>query len=457
MEFCRSRGPSWINCITDSASAAPGCTEERFVININTATKKILESIPGMDSSLIKQAREEAQGIQVPQSSWCRASGFSSEKAYKAVMAAKGVVMYHVHCCFLDREAMLHSMPVLQDLLEEQGLTLDRFGVSLDPAMAFPRAVRRKGEKAGLYLDAPEDWAELASFPFSQPHLGDHMIGSPASYDSCCSALRVGITTMGNISQFFGWDYPEFPDIEARTRSTVMAMAVMGEHVKDGALIHSNLDDGYGDKCADMGQLIGMALLEQYIAEDLLGAKVAHSFGDMFHSPYKRLVFLAALKQVHGEDVFGSMVFANKLGREKQRVDLNDAHLCTCMLYDMAGQARYRTGHAVTVMADRGLDGQAANEEIVRKLGLAKQLEAYLSEMAKTIDFAAIDMEAARLAARGQRVRDNILSFLSHFIDITDPCSIMLAVKKAGVKALVEELSDPSEDRIPTDYSLYSH
>ncbi len=24
-------------------------------------------------------------------------------------------------------------------------------------------------------------------------------------------------------------------------------------------------------------------------------------------------------------------------------------------------------------------------------------------------------------------------------------------------KALVEELSDPSEDRIPTDYSLYSH
>ena len=108
-------------------------------------------------------------------------------------------------------------------------------------------------------------------------------------------------------------------------------------------------------------------------------------------------------------------------------------------------------------MADRGLDDQVTNEEIVRKLCLAKQLEAYLPEVLKTIHFAAIDTEAARLTARGRKLRDNILSYLSNFIDITNPYSVMLAVKKVGVKALVEELSDKTTESLPADYGLYGH
>ena len=264
---------------------------------------------------------------------------------------------------------------------------------------------------------------------------------------------------MGNISQFFGWDYPEFPDVAARTKSAVMAMAVMSQHRDKGAMIHSNLDDGYGDKCADMGQLIAMALLEKYIAQDLLGAKVAHSFGDMFHSPYKRLVFLSALKMVHGDEVFGSMVFANKLGRRKDILDLNDAHLCQCMLMDMVGQAHYKTGHAVTVMADRGLDDQVTNAEIVRKLALAKEQEAYLPEMLQLVNFDKVDAQAAKLVARGKGLAENILQYLSAYIDITDPYSVMLAVKTVGVKPLVDALSDNMDvqDVLATDVDLYTH
>ena len=427
---------------------------------MNTELSRILNSLPSCDPSFLEQARQEGAAIQIPQSAWCKASGFTSEKAYKTVMAAKGSIMYHTHFCFPNMDAMLRDMPVLQRMLEDQGLTLDRFGVSLDPSMALPAEMRTGGAgNAGLYLAEQSDWDQLAACSFSQPHLGDNMIGSPASYTSCCGALRAGITTMGNISQFFGWDYPEFQDVEARTRSAVMAMAVMGQHADDGAMIHSNLDDGYGDKCADMGQLIGMALVENYIAQDLLGAKVAHSFGDMFHSPYKRLVFLSALRMIHDEPVFGSMVFANKLGREKGDITLNDAHLCMCMLYDMAGQVHYRTGHAVTVMADRGLDDQVTNAEIVRKLALARQLEAYLPEVLKTISFEAVDQQAAALVRRGRMLCDNILSYLSNFIDITDPFSVMLAVKKAGVKNLVEYLSGPGEgpEVLPRDFALYPH
>jgi len=427
---------------------------------MGSAAKETLRSLPKMDPGLIEQARREARKIEIPQSAWCKAHGFASEKSYKETMAAGGRIMYHTHFCFDSREAMVREMAALEKLLAARGLELDRFGVSLDPSMALPPAMRRDdAEHHGLYLSKQADWDEVASFSFSQPHFGDNMIGSPASFDSCCSALRAGVTTMGNISQFFGWDYPEFPDVEARTRAAVMAIAAMGEHRADGAMVHSNLDDGYGDKCADMGQLIAMALLEQYIAEDLLGAKVAHSFGDMFHSPYKRLVFLSALRMIHKDGVFGSMVFTNKLGRRKEPMDLNDAHLCECMLFDMAGQVHYRTGHAVTVMADRGLDDQVTNEEIVRKLALAKELESYLPEVLKLIDFAAVDAQAAALVERGKRLESSILGYLSNFIDVTDAYSVMLAVKKLGVKTLMGELSDKTEERgaLPTDFLLYSH
>lgn len=427
---------------------------------MDKAVKEMLSSLGNPDTAFIDEARVEARGFSVPVTAWCRANGYASEKEYKADAAERGVITYHTHYCFPGRESMVRDMAAMKELLAADGLKLDRFGVSLDPSMALPPEMRDDNAgHNGLYLPRQEDWDEVASFDFSQPHLGDNMIGAPAAYDSCCKALRAGITTMGNVSQFFGWDYPEFPDVEARTKSTLKAMAAMSEHAADGAMIHSNLDDGYGDKCTDMAQFVAMALVEKYIVGDLMGAKLAHSFGDMCHSPYKRLVLLAALKQIHGDGVFGSMVFSNKLGREKKNISWNDAHLCMCMLYDMAGQIHYKTGHAVTVMADRGLDDKVTNEELVRKLGLAKQLEAYLPEVLKTIDFAAVDAEAAKLVERGRQLKDNGLAALASFIDVKNPYAVMLAIKKMGVEAFLAMAGEglPQDVILPTDNNLYSH
>lgn len=427
---------------------------------MSISLQKNIGELKPLEEDVREEARKIAGEITIPQTAWCAANGFAHEKDYKQIAANRGQITWHTHFCFPNHTVMAEQLTELADRLDGTGLKLDRFGVSLDPDMALPKELRcGKETTRGLYFADQADWDELASFAVSQPHLGDNMIGAPASLDSCTHALKAGITTMGNLSQFFGWDYPEFTDVEARTKSAVTAIALMGQFAGQGALVHSNLDDGYGDKCADMGQLIGMALIESYLAEDLLGAKVAHSFGDMFHSPYKRLVFTSALSMIHGEEVFGSMVFSNKLGRSKKQIALNDAHLMTCMLYDMAGQVHYRTGHAVTVMADRGLDEYVTVEEVVKKLAMGKELEAYLPEVLKTIDFDAIDWEAEEIVERGIRIRDNVLTFLSNSIDICDPYLLMLAIKKAGVRNLMEELSDPisPEGALPADYDLFEH
>lgn len=407
------------------------------------------------DASFLAGARAEAENLTVGRTNFLKATGWRSEPAYKKAMAAAGRFMYHYHLCCTDNEDFRRQMERFDELLEEKHLHLDWFGVSIDPAMALPRDIRAEHRQGGaLYFETQADWDLLGMSQRMQPHLGDNMLGSPASEETVRSALAAGVTTIGNLSQFFGWDYPPFPDTAARARSTARAMVYMAAHAADGALIHSNLDDGYGDKAPDMGLLAGCALLEKYIA-DLLGAKLAHSFGDMFHSSYKRLVFLAALCRIHPEGMTGSMIFANKLGRSAADPELNTAHMTTCLLYDMAGQWVYRTGHAVTTLANRGLTADTTPEQVVRTLEYAREMEAYVPAVVETIDFDKVDRDAEKLVARGRLFLEAVLEYLANFIDVTDPYAMLLAVKTAGVGNLTAAFgARDGRGAVPTDYCL---
>ena len=50
-------------------------------------------------------------------------------------------------------------------------------------------------------------------------------------------------------------------------------------------LVHSNLDDGFAGLFADVSSALGMVLVEKYIVEDLIGARVSHCYGHHFTSP----------------------------------------------------------------------------------------------------------------------------------------------------------------------------
>ncbi len=384
-------------------------------------------------------------------------SGFSSEKEYKEKMSEKGKFMYHFHLCCPSLTELKIQMEELEQRLTEKNLRLDRFGVSLDYAMALPENEREKYRRnEALYFEKQADWNILGYPSHMQPHLGDNMIGSPASYENTAAALKAGVTTIGNISQFFGWDYPECPNLETRTEDTVSAIKLMAKYKDCGTLIHSNLDDGYGSAASDLGLLIGCALLEKYITEELLHAKLAHSFGDMFQSPFKRLVFLSALKKIHKGNITGSMIFTNKLGRNKTDKSLNTAHLSQCLLCDMAGQFLYQTGHAVTTMANGGLTSDVTAEEIIRTLEYAKELEKYVPEFVKMIDRKKIDSTADSIVKRGEYFLENVLTSLGKRIDIQNPYDLMLEIKKLGIKRLIDESAPtPDNDVIITDYAMY--
>ena len=410
--------------------------------------------------SFLEEVRDEAKQLKPGRTGAMEGSGYYSELQYKRVKSRTAQPMYHFHICSESLERFEQDMAKLEVLLSERNLHLDRMGVSIDYAMALPKVLRQGSRKGGaLFFETQEDWNKLAGPKSIQLHLGDHMIGSPASYENAKAALKAGITTMGNFSQFFGWDYPEFTDVEARTKETLKAIALMAEkHEEAGTLLHSNLDDGYGAAADDLGILIGFALLEKYIAEDLLGAKIAHSYGDMFFSPMKRLVFLSALKMVHGDQIAGSMIFTNKLGRNKSDEKLNTAHLAECLLFDMTGQYLFKTGHAVTVMADCGLVPGVAPEEIVTLLGYAHELEAYVPQTAELMDLEKIEGLASEIVERGKWFFEAVISYLDGFIDIENPYAVTLALKRIGIRKLAEMFkSRDVRGVIGADYGLYIH
>ncbi len=415
-----------------------------------------LNSINKINMSFLQEAYDVGLNLKVGKTAFIQKSKYFSEVEYKNEQRQKGNYTYHCHLCCSSKEDLEIKLIKLEYELQKEGMTLDRFGVGLDSAMALPEEIRNFNKKGdGIFLETQKDWDNLAKCVAIQPHLGDQMIGSPASYSNVKHALQAGITTIGNISQYFGWDYPEFTDVENRTKSTIQAIALMSANVENGTLIHSNLDDGYGKVAGDLGLLIGCALLEKYIVEDLMHARIAHSFGDMFYSPLKRLVFLCALKKIN-KNMLGSMIFTNKLERNQNKPEYNTAHLVECILCDMVGQKIYKTGHAITVMSNRGLIQNVEMQEIVKAIGYANEIINYIPMIVNMIDTEKIENYAEKVVEKGNKFFADIVKVLSEYIDIKNPYEVMIGIKKVGIGTFVNELGySNKDDVIISDFNLY--
>ena len=192
--------------------------------------------------------------------------------------------------------------------LAERGHAIERFGLCLDRAMGLPTAQRAHARReTGPRLE-PGDWAKVAKLPV-QPHLGDHMIGTPAGLENARAALAAGITSIGNLGQFFAFEPPGGYDDAELTRATVDALRAMA--ATPGALVHSYLDDGPAVQFSHYGGYAGWAALELYVVEELLGARLAHSYGGLIPDPDDRAIVAFALDDLRDRDSIGTMVYGN--------------------------------------------------------------------------------------------------------------------------------------------------
>ena len=170
------------------------------------------------------------------------------------------------------------------------------------------------------------------------------MIGTPASLENTRAALAAGITSIGNLGQFFAFEPPGGFDDAELTRQVVRAIGAMA--ATDGTLVHSYLDDGPAMQFEHYGRFLGWAALELYVVEDLLGARLAHSYGGLIPEPLDRAAVGFALDDLRGRDSIGTMVYGNTVDYTSDHVR-NTAVLATTWLVDIGAQLHRPTGHAI--------------------------------------------------------------------------------------------------------------
>ena len=384
-------------------------------------------------NDLLASAGEVAKQIELGQSLFLKTTGCASELEYKQQCMKSGQIMYHAHIGMNDMAATESGLIRIHHKLQERGFKLDRAGFAFDRRMGLPEdRWFSVAAETGPMLEHSNDWHKLAQSVPIQPHLGDFMIGQPASFVNTVNALRIGCTTIGNLSQFFSFEAPGWDDHRFTSAESVKAISLLANFRDQGVMLHSYLEDGYGALFKQCSTVAAWAMLEHYIVEDLIGAKLTHCIGGLTSDPVKRAGWVLALQKIHQGELVGSMIYGDTIsfGSDFER---NRAVTAEYLLWDILTQMYSPTGHAVLPLPVTEAIRIPSADEIIEAQCFGRQVEATAVRMFPHVDFSGAEAFADNICVEGRQVFENALSGLKQCgIDIKNPVQLLYVLKKMG-------------------------
>jgi len=389
---------------------------------------------------LLGSGRALAETWRVGPSEFLKAVGEPSEAAYKRAQAAAGRIMRHAQIGYRDPEKNRRAYGEIYGRCESAGARIDRYGLCLDWSMGYPRARREEGVRGtGMILEGPEDFARLSAAAPVAPHFGDFVLGFPAAVENTQGALAAGSTAIGNLGQYFTFRLPGWHDDVAATGATVTALGLIAAQPVE-ILVHSNLDDGFAAVMTDLSCALGAALLERYIVDELIGARVAHCFGHHFSDPMTRLAFQIALQRANPTP--GTMIYGNTVSYRGDAA-ANYASLASYLLVDILGQRLNPSGHAVNPVPVTENRRIPDIDEVVEAQLFADRLIAHGPGHLALIDPERAEALAERLLAGAATFKERVLAGLAEGgFAVGDAAELLLALRRIGGKRL-EELFGP--------------
>ena len=389
---------------------------------------------------LLGAGRALAETWRVGPSEFLKAVGEPSEAAYKRAQAAAGRIMRHAQIGYRDPEKNRRAYGEIYGRCEDAGARVDRYGLCLDWSMGYPRARREERVRGtGMILEGPEDFARLSAAAPVAPHFGDFVLGFPAAVENTQGALAAGSTAIGNLGQYFTFRLPGWHDDVAATGATVTALGLIAAQPVE-ILVHSNLDDGFAAVMTDLSCALGAALLERYIVDELIGARVAHCFGHHFSDPMTRLAFQIALQRANPTP--GTMIYGNTVSYRGDAT-ANYASLASYLLVDILAQRLNPSGHAVNPVPVTENRRIPDIDEVVEAQLFADRLIAHGPGHLALIDPERAEALAERLLAGAATFKERVLGGLADGgFAVGDATELLLALRRIGGKRL-EELFGP--------------
>jgi methylmalonyl-CoA mutase cobalamin-binding subunit len=377
----------------------------------------------------LAEGRRLADSIAVQRCPFLDLHGIASEAEFKRRSMASGRLMFHAQIGYRDPEQSRRAWAEIY-----QGCAPDRYGICLDWSMGYPRHLRRgKPRGTGLILDKPEDFRALTQMAPVAPHFGDFVMGTPAALENTAAALQAGATIIGNLGQYFTFRLPHWDDDVETTLATVRALGLIAAQ-KTEVLIHSNLDDGFASWFSDLASALGAAMIERYVVEELIGARVTHCFGHTFGDPVTRLAFQRALAVASPTP--GSMLYGNTTAYGASDA-ANYGALAGYLLVDLMGQATKPSGHAVNPVPVTEAQRIPAPQEVVAAHLAGRRLADKVPGLLPLFGEAKAMALVPPLLAGAEAFRTRALDALdSAGIDIRDPAQVLLAIRRLGAHRL---------------------
>jgi len=400
---------------------------------LHQTIQKILEVDLPSSASITGDSRKIAGDIKIGRTTFMAEMGVDSELAYKKQCIKDGSIMFHAHIGLSSWEATAEALIYINNAVRGGNRIVDRAGICLDRRMGLPKKYRdRSPAETGPMLESAMEWINVGRAAPIQPHMGDFMIGFPASVENTIYALKSGVTTIGNLSQFFSHEVPGWQDTAATTVATAKAISLMGVLRKQGTLMHSYLEDGYGALFCDCATTAGWAYLEKYIVEDLLGAKLAHCIGGLTTDPVKRSGWVFALHEIHERQGIGSMIYGDTLSFTSD-YNVNRGLIAEYLLWDIMTQLKCPTGHAVQPLPVTESLRVPSAEEIAEAQIFGRRIEETARRLEPRINFSAAYDFSDKLVAAGKKIFDNALHGLKEAgVDVKDPIQLLFVLKQLG-------------------------
>ncbi len=393
----------------------------------------ILEAELPSGASIVKEGCSIAEDIEIGRTAFMDKMGVDSELEYKRQCIKNKQIMYHAHIGMNTWRDTVEALTLLYRTAEESGFVVDRAGICLDRRMALPKNQRDQiPAETGPMLNTHLQWLQVGQVVPMQPHMGDFMIGFPASVENTVQALKAGVTTIGNLSQFFAHEVPMWTDKASTAVETVKAISIMGAMKNKGTLVHSYLEDGFPALFQDCATVAGWAFLERYIVEKLLNAKLSHCIGGLTSDPLKRAAWIFTLHEIHDHDCIGSMIYGDTISFGTD-FNQNRGLVAEYLLWDIMSQLECPTGNAVLPLPTTEALRIPSGEEIAEAQCYGRRIEQTARRLWPHIDFTSVYDFSAKLYSAGKSVFDNAIDGLKEAkININDPVQMLYVLKMLG-------------------------
>ncbi len=387
---------------------------------------------PGAD--LLAAGRAMARDWRLGPCRFLTEKNVASEAEWKRRAMAEKRIMQHAHIGFRNVDRTIEAIGEVYEKCGASGVTVDRFGITLDWSMGYPEAMRAKaGRGTGIVLTGPEDFARITNAAPAAAHFGDFMLGLPGAVENTRAAIAAGATAVGNLGQYFTFRLPYWDNDVATTEATVTALGLIAAQDAE-ILVHSNLDDGFAGLFIDMACALGMVIVEKHIIDTLIGARLAHCYGHHFSDPLSRTAFHAALVRVNNTP--GTMIFGNTVAYQSTPAG-NYASLASYLMADMLALGRWPAGHAVNPVPVTENQRIPDVDEIIDAQTFAHRMALHAPYYEPVFDWSKVETMADVLVEGGQRFARSVIEGLAdRGVAVDDPAALMLAIRRMGPKRM---------------------